>query len=47
MVVGYFYIVSIGSTPFETNSVLIVDSYAVLTLPIAMQFLQPVSGRDP
>jgi len=46
MVVRDFYFVSIGSPPYEANSVLIVDSYAVLSLPVAMQFLQPVSERD-
>ncbi len=44
------YIVGIGSTPDEANSVPIVvsysDAYAVLTLPIAAQFLQPIRGGD-
>jgi hypothetical protein len=46
MVVCDLNLVGIGSTPFEANSVLIVDSYTVLALPVAAQFLQPVSGRN-
>jgi len=34
-------------TPNETDSPLIVDSDAVLTFPIATQFLQPVSWYGP
>jgi len=46
MIVRDFHFVSIVSAPFEANSVLIVDSYAVLPKPITVQFLQPVSGRN-
>lgn len=47
MVVRDFYFVSVRGAPFEANSVLIVDSYAVLTLAIAAQLRQPVPGWDP
>src|SRR5208282_5364908 len=46
MVICDLHFVSFGFAPYEANSVLIVDSNAVLTLTIAAQFLQPVSGRN-
>jgi hypothetical protein len=45
MVIRDLHIIGIGSAPFEANSVLIVDTDAVLALPIAVKLLQSVSGR--
>jgi hypothetical protein len=44
MVIRDFHVVSIWSTPNEADSVLIVDSYAVLPLPVTVQLFQPISG---
>jgi hypothetical protein len=46
MVVGDFYFIGIGAAPLETNSVLIVNSYAVLAPSASMQLFEPVSRRD-
>jgi len=46
MVIRDFHSVSVGAAPVEANSVLIINPYAVLTAPITVEFLQPVSGRD-
>ena len=46
MVIRNLHIVSVGYVPVEANSVLIVDSYTVLTLSVTAQFLQPVAGRE-
>ena len=46
MVIRDFNCASVGTAPFEAYSVLIVDSNAVLSLPVTVQFLQPVSRRD-
>jgi hypothetical protein len=46
MVVRYLYGIGIVSPPVKTNSKLIVDPDTVLSLPVAMHLLQPVSGRD-
>ena len=46
MVIRDFNFVSVGTSPFKADPVLIVDSYAVLSLPITVQFLQPVSRWD-
>lgn len=45
MVVRYFHIVSIVIAPDEANPVLVVETYAVLPLPISAQFLQAITGR--
>src|SRR5208282_5857037 len=46
MVVRDLDLKSVVPAPSETNSVLSVDAYAVLTLPAAVQLLQSVPGRD-
>jgi hypothetical protein len=47
VVVRDLYGVRIMSTPLEADPQLIVDSNAVLPLPIAAQFLQAIAGWDP
>ncbi len=47
MIIHDLDIKSIMTTPDKTNPVLIVNPNTVLPIPIAMQLLQPVSGRDP
>ena len=42
MVVGDFDIVGITALPYETDSPLLVDAYAVLTFPVAAKRLQMV-----
>jgi hypothetical protein len=38
--------VSVTLSPLETDAPLIVDSDAVLTLTVTVQFLQVIAGRD-
>jgi hypothetical protein len=45
MVVYDFHIVGVAVPPHEANAILIIDSDAVLALALAVQSLQPVSGR--
>jgi hypothetical protein len=44
VIVRYLYIVGIVIAPNEANPVLIVDANTVLSLPVAAQFLEPVTG---
>src|SRR5713101_2903666 len=46
MIVGDLHFESVAAPPHETDPVLIVDPNAVLPLPVAMQFLQPISGGN-
>jgi hypothetical protein len=46
MVVDDFHIVGVAVPPHEADAILIIDSYAVLALALAVQSLQPVSGGD-
>lgn len=46
MVVSDFNIISIASAPDETYSILIVDSYAVLALPVAIQCFELIARKD-
>jgi len=45
MVVGHLYLETVAILPNETKSILIIDSYAVLTFSIAFQGFQPVAWR--
>ena len=47
MIVGDFDVVSVMSAPHETDPVLIVDPDAVMPLPVAVQFFQPVAWWEP
>ena len=47
MVIDDLNLKSISVSPYKTDTTLIVDSDAVLTFPIATQFLQPVSWYGP
>jgi hypothetical protein len=40
-------LVRVAIGPYKTDPSLVVDSYAVLALAIAEEFLEPVSGRNP
>jgi len=46
VIVSDLDVISVILPPFEADSVLVVDSDAVLSLPVAMQFLEPVSRRN-
>ena len=46
MVVYDFHIVGVAVPPNEADAILIIDTDAVLALALAMQSLQPVSGRN-
>lgn len=46
MVVDDFHIVGVAIPPNETDAILIIDSDAMLALALAVQSLQPVSGRN-
>ncbi len=45
MVVHDFHIVGVAVPPHEADAILIIDPDAVLALALAVQRLQPVSGR--
>jgi hypothetical protein len=45
MVVDDFHVVGVAIPPHEADAILIIDSDAVLALALAVQSLQPVSGR--
>ncbi len=45
MVVDDFHVVGIAIPPHEADAILIIDSDTVLALALAVQSLQPVSGR--
>jgi hypothetical protein len=45
MVVDDFHVVGVAISPLEADAILIIDSDAVLTFALAVQSLQPVSGR--
>ena len=47
MIIHDFYFVRLPLTPFETNSPLIVDAYAVLSSPFSLQRFQSVARRYP
>ncbi|SRR6266571_9573729 len=47
MIIYYFNFVRISVHPFETDSPLLVDADAVLSLPVAFQRFQPVSRWNP
>ena len=47
MIVGYLDIVGIATGPGKTNSPLVVDSNAVLSLSIAFQGFESISRRNP
>jgi hypothetical protein len=47
MVVDYFRLGRFILGPDEANAPLFVDAVAVLTLPIALELLQLVTGRHP
>ena len=47
MVIGNFDVKRVGVNPTETDSPLIVDANAVLTLSIAAQRFEPVAGYGP
>jgi hypothetical protein len=46
VVVSDFDFIGIMSTPHKTDSILIVDSNTVLSLPVTVEFFQAVSGRS-
>ncbi len=46
MVIGDFYVLSIGSGPDETDAPLVVDADAVLAGATATQRFEPVAGRE-
>ena len=46
MVVDDFHIAGVAVSPHEADAILIIDSDAVLALALAVQSLQPVSGRN-
>lgn len=46
VIIGDFDFVGISCLPTKTNSILIVDTDTMLTLPIASKSLQTISGRD-
>ena len=46
MVVDDFHIVGVAIPPNEADAILIIDSDAVLAFALAVQSLQPVSGRN-
>jgi hypothetical protein len=46
VIIDYFHVISISVSPFETDTILVVDSNAVLPGTIAGEFFQPISGRD-
>jgi hypothetical protein len=46
MVINNFNVERIAVLPNETEAILIVDPDAVLTLPIAPQSFQMISGKD-
>jgi hypothetical protein len=45
MVIGYFGFMGIAALPLKTDTPLVVNSYAKLTLTLAFHFLQSVWGR--
>src|SRR2546423_10337823 len=47
MVIRDLHFIGIMALPNEANLVLVIDPNAVLPAPVTMQFLQPVSGRNP
>lgn len=47
MIISYFDVVDIAFVPLETDSPLIVDAYAVLSLPVSAERLQAVGRGDP
>ena len=47
MVIDYFHTVCMVSAPDKTDSPLVVDSDAVLSLPVSSQGFQAVRGRNP
>jgi hypothetical protein len=47
MVVDDFHVVGFTLPPHEADAILIIDPDAVLALALAVQRLQPVSGRHP
>ena len=46
MIIDDLHLVSVTLSPLETDAPLIVDSDAVLTLTVTVQFLQAIAGRD-
>jgi hypothetical protein len=46
VIIDDLYLVSVALSPLETDAPLIVDSDAVLTLTVTVQFLQAIAGRD-
>lgn len=46
MVVDDFDVVCVSIQPAETDAPLVVDAYAVLSLPVTLERLQPITGRN-
>ena len=44
VIIHDFNFVGVACPPFKTDPPLVIDSNAVLSFPVAVQFLQPVSG---
>jgi len=47
MIIHDLHVVSVAIFEGETNTVLVVDSYTVLTSPVLLQLFEPISGRHP
>jgi len=47
MIVNNLDLVGFASVPAKTNSPLIVDTNAVLTFAISVEFLKTIAGRNP
>jgi hypothetical protein len=47
MVIGYFDFMGITALPLKTDTPLVINSYAQLTLTLALHFLQSICGKHP
>ena len=45
-VIHYFHVVRVACFPDKANAPLVIDSNAVLPLPVAREFLQSVARRN-
>ena len=47
MIIRDLDVVSVAVDESETNAPLVIDRYRILSLSIALEFMQPVAGRNP
>lgn len=46
VIICYFYVVSVTIDEAKTNTPLVVNRNGILPLPIPLQFVKPITGRN-